>query len=486
MRVSLSALVLTALTLLYALALLAGLQTADGLMYALLFTSLYGATALLWQWAVTRDLLLLKVYVVYFSVWYLTRIPSLVAWPDTYSYTTMYQVSDALLTRDLLLLLLYFLVAAAVIVFLDQRFQLHLPRQPESLDRTIAIAFIWWSILLPLAVLSVVLPQWGGGIFSFVQHVLDTNFITIFLGLLVAASYPWRSFGTRWRVIVFVASFLGYTLAQGSRSGLYRLVLYALLVLLAQPRAQIKLTLRRTVAAVLVMAASVTIFYVSTVVRLVRRDSPDHVVKLSELPGYFRLFTFSHGAYQLSYPVLILQRLSTLDYFMVVVDRQETRMAHEVSFSNVFKNIANEIVPGDIFPGVLPSYLAFDIDYEDQSYDTVVNNYSSRVPGLPATAIALSNQWAGLAVETMLLAAYGLLALLALELTPPQYRFYTVLLILHWAYSLYLTMGVDEFFFSEMIGTVLVQGGLYLLFAGLWTRVRQRGTWPQPQLRELG
>ncbi|GEM_PF-4870059 len=428
---------------------------------------LYLTTILFLWFGVRLNAVFLKVYCLFFTIWFLLRVPYIVWSPASYLYAAQDPLTASRIAHDLTILMGFHLAMGAMALLTDIQF-------PLAVDSLLAPAYAADLLrrLLPLliameavAVAQARFTQFGA-VWGFLRHFAETDLILRVVAYLACVAYPWKG-QTRIYVGMCAGAVVIESALTGSRAGIYLLALPVFLFMMARKQVRIRLTVTRIIAGLLFVPAAFGSYYIGTVLRQARAENVNHDVKISEIPSYLKEHPLSQGEQGESFADRVSQRVTALDFYMVVVDRENSRDAHEVSFSNVFKEIANEIVPGDIYPGNHDTALLFTVDYEGMPLDQIAYVYTSRVPGLFATAVALSSVAWGVPLMLLLWLVYLAIAMTVLQVTPGSFHGIVSFLIVYEAYSFFLMMGVDRFFFTELVGYYVVQGvivGTFLFF----------------------
>ena len=400
---------------------------------------------------------------------FLIRLPALWLAPGMFIYPGLrFSESDVPWTLGYLIL---GTIAASAGFRLGVRWRPWRRRSPREaapllrlpMTRLLALVLVYFAIEMALWIyagtastaLSGNAPVSGG--LLFLRHFISLYAATG-IGLVVGLD-RWPQLGSLRRVqfCAFIALFVVYTIAAGSRSGLMVLMVFSALYFLIR-QGNIWLGPRAVAAMVAVPILLVIIFPAATMIRYGWMSASERGFTLDSSKG------LDSNSWLASGLTAGLNRMNGLDPLLIIVSRKEAVPVEKfVSATQVVKSTANLLIPsallgGEPFPGVLPMSRLFSAVYRGQSVDYINTWYQTDMWTFWGAAFALGGwRWG-------LVAMFGIAMLLGsgyrrIIRRPGRL---SLLFRLWWLYLCYLVLisyGFDVDFaaaFSLFIGGTVV------------------------------
>jgi hypothetical protein len=305
---------------------------------------------------------------------------------------------------------------------------------------------------------SALTPDAPGGGLLFLRHFISL-YAAVGIGLVAGLDrWPHSSLLVRTLFVAFIALFLAYTLAGGSRGGLVTVTI-ALYLLIRRGNFRVRPAFVAGIMAATVV--SIVLYPAATLIRhawLAASEAAQGQISADSPLG-------PTNSWLVAGLLGATNRLNGLDPLLMIVARKEAVPVEEaVNASQTIKSVVNLLVPSVVlgrepFPDVLPSSRLFSAVYRGRSPEFIASWYQTDMWTFWGTAFALGG-WMGapmmmVVVAALLGAGYRCLARRA--------GAYNVLLRFWWLYGTYLVIISYGFDVDLTAAIYLFVGGLVVV-----------------------
>jgi len=330
----------------------------------------------------------------------LHRIPFFVDPSRTGTYSPSLTVlgfaSEREVTYSLLVILAYLVVGGVTILVCGQMFRLHLYLDRTSeIDRDFSPLFVWYLLLQMVFLYDyLILGAARRGIEShplgWIGLVLSSELALVLLAFGIFINWKrndhawFRFLATLYFVITLVI-----TTVWGSRRGIYQYLTMGLITMMTVwANRKWYFGLKKLVLASALILSAVATYVIGTEYRRVvlfqsSRSTVEAIMSVDVAGRLSAVWDERELVFQ-----KIWYRMSQLDDVMIAILMETSRFAHEINVVNNLKVFANYLVIGDVFPGILPTGRAWEVDYYGTTLEEASENYNTFVPGAIGFSVA--------------------------------------------------------------------------------------------------
>ncbi len=417
----------------------------------------------------------LKIFGLVMILHHLHRIPFFVdpSFPSIYNpLLAVWGIpTESEINYSLLVILCYQVIGGVTILICGGMFRLRLYLDRTSeLDRDFFPLFFWYCLLQAVFLYDYVVLGVGRlGIEStplgWIGLVLSSQLALVLLAFVIFIN--WKRYDHAWLRIVAALYFVMaavMTTVWGSRRGIYQFLIIGLITLMTVwPHRKWYVGVKKLALASVLLFAMVATYLVGTEYRkVVLFESKEPTVKA--IMSVDALRPLLNLSYQHDFVFEgIWYRMSQLDDVTMSILMEDSRFAHEINFANNLRALANRLVIGDVFPGVLVTGRVWAVDYYGKSVSYVQKNYLTLVPGVFGFSIATFGVIGGLVGLSAVIGIFIFGANWGSVLVPLAYRKYYVLAIYHLFFGHVIAgMGFDQIGISIFLW--IIQAGLIVGF----------------------
>jgi len=381
---------------------------------------------------------------------------------------------------SLLVILGFQVVGGAAIFVCGQMFRLHLHLDRTSeIDRDFSPLFVWYLILQMVFLYDYLILGVGRrGIESeslgWIGLVLNSEVALVLLAFVIFIN--WKRYDHAWYRLL-ATSYFAITVViftvWGSRRGIYQFVVIGLITMMTVwPNRKWRVGPKKLVFASVLVLSMVATYALGTEYRRVvlhqgREPGVRAVMSVDISDTLITLWNRREVVFQ-----HIWYRMSQLDDVTMAILMEDSRFAHEVNVVNNIKVLANHLVIGDVFPGVLVSGKAWMVDYYGNSVAEAWGHPTTYVPGAFGYSVATFGVIGGMAGLSILIWVFIVGAKLGSVWVPLEFQKYYTFAVYYLFFGQVIAgMGLDQLGFSCFLW--IIQTGLIVLFVTSYKVVRR-------------